>query len=304
MPVSISPSDALGGGDGIVLPPHPLPTPHAPPCSPAVLIFLHGRGDTAAGWAPAFPLRGSPPLTAIVLPTAPAMPITHVGGAVMPAWFDARPAASIPDARTARASGLAAAVARLSGMVAAAVAAGVPADRIVVGGFSQGAAVAAELLAAGTWRLGGGVLVGGWLPTGAGGGEPHAPAAAAATAAVATAAAAAAAVGAAPAAEAATAGGRGADDTAGPRPTAGATGPPDGGPAARPLRGVPILVLHGVADPAVPAAAATAAAAALTAAGAAVSVVLSPGLGHTISGDQLRAVGRFLTAALPPARRT
>lgn len=64
-----------------------------------------------------------------------------------------------------------------------------------------------------------------------------------------------------------------------------------------------MLVLHSVADPVVPAAASTAATAALTAAGAAVSVVLSQGPGHTVSGDQLRAVGRFLSAALPPARR-
>lgn len=80
--------------------------------------------------------------------------------------------------------------------------------------------MAAELLAAGTWRLRGAFLVGGWLSTVAGSGEPHAPVAAAATAAAATAAAAAAAVGIEPAAGTASAGGRGAEDAAGPRPMA------------------------------------------------------------------------------------
>ncbi|OSX77780.1 hypothetical protein BU14_0134s0002 [Porphyra umbilicalis] len=153
------------------------PTPPAPPppTPPAALLFLHGRGDTAAGWAPAFPLPASPPLTAVVLPTAPATAVTHDGGAVMPAWFDAPPASAVRDAPAATACGLAASVGRLSAAVAALVAGGIPAPRIVVGGFSQGAAVAAELVAAGTWRLGGAMLVGGWLPTGGGRAPPPPP---------------------------------------------------------------------------------------------------------------------------------
>ena len=53
----------------------------------ATLIFLHGLGDSGHGWAGILnTIR--PDYMKIVCPSAPSMPVTINGGAVMPAWYD------------------------------------------------------------------------------------------------------------------------------------------------------------------------------------------------------------------------
>ena len=53
----------------------------------ATMIFLHGLGDTGHGWAEAFnEIR--PDYLKIVCPNAPSMPVTLNRGMVMPAWYD------------------------------------------------------------------------------------------------------------------------------------------------------------------------------------------------------------------------
>lgn len=61
-------------------------------CSGKALIFLHGLGDTPAGWSslerqlPS--LIGNLEGAKYVFPAAPTIPISINGGAEMPGWFD------------------------------------------------------------------------------------------------------------------------------------------------------------------------------------------------------------------------
>jgi len=144
----------FGGGTGLVLP------PTAPSAAPATLIFLHGLGDTASGWASSFPLPGIEHLR-VVLPTAGTAPVSLNGGIGMPSWFDLYGlTAAAPDDE----AGIAAAVARVERVIDAEVARGTPTERIVLGGFSQGCALALTVLLRSERVLGGGIGLSGWLP--------------------------------------------------------------------------------------------------------------------------------------------
>eukprot|EP01060_Flectonema_neradi_P038457 TRINITY_DN806_c0_g1_i1.p1 TRINITY_DN806_c0_g1~~TRINITY_DN806_c0_g1_i1.p1 ORF type:complete len:258 (+),score=56.84 TRINITY_DN806_c0_g1_i1:71-775(+) len=52
----------------------------------ATMIFMHGLGDTGAGWSDL--LDGRLPGVKVVLPTAPTMPVSLNQGYEMPAWYD------------------------------------------------------------------------------------------------------------------------------------------------------------------------------------------------------------------------
>lgn len=113
------------------------------------LIFLHGLGDTPRGWSSLqnrLPqLRPRLAQLEYVFPAAPTVAISINGGARMPGWFDLFEwpvSVGDPDDR----EGLARAVRQLQDEVESLEQAGIERNRIVIGGFSQGAAVA--LLAA------------------------------------------------------------------------------------------------------------------------------------------------------------
>ena len=113
------------------------------------LIFLHGLGDTPAGWSelqytlPSF----HPRLKDIqyVFPPAPTIPITINGGMKMPGWFDLYDWPIGVGSKDDK-DGLMSGVEKIESEVAKLKSEGIPASKIVVGGFSQGGAVA--LLAA------------------------------------------------------------------------------------------------------------------------------------------------------------
>ena len=128
----------------------------------ATLIFLHGLGDTGHGWRGALADLGLPGLK-VVLPTAAERRVTLNGGMRMPAWFDIH--GLTPDAPQDK-RGIAAAAGLLAGLVERELAAGVPAERVVIGGFSQGGAVALHLaFSAGLEHRVGGVMgLSTWLP--------------------------------------------------------------------------------------------------------------------------------------------
>lgn len=104
------------------------------------IIICSGLGDTAAGWYPlARSLAAKPAFSHIrfVLPTAPSHPVTLNGGMPMPSWFDIKsltPGGPEPEDE----KGLLASVATIQGLIGKETDAGIPANRIVVGGFSQG----------------------------------------------------------------------------------------------------------------------------------------------------------------------
>lgn len=113
------------------------------------IIFLHGLGDTPAGWSELEEWLPSmrPRLSQLeyVFPAAPIISISINGGARMPGWFDLYDWPIEVGAKDDP-KGLQAGVDVVEQHVKELNAKGIPSDKIVVGGFSQGGAIA--LLAA------------------------------------------------------------------------------------------------------------------------------------------------------------
>lgn len=110
------------------------------------LIFMHGLGDTPAGWshiAGQLPhLRPALSNLHYVFPRAPTIPIAINGNATMPGWFDIYDwpiSVGVADDST----GLLRSVQQVEDeIVKIENEQGIPRNKIVVGGFSQGGAVA------------------------------------------------------------------------------------------------------------------------------------------------------------------
>jgi len=130
---------------------------HALP--PLSLILLHGLGSDGAdmrGLAEALTWPGR-----LLCPDAAPRPVTLNGGYVMRAWFDILGLG--PD-DPVDAAGIHQAVAQVQRLIEAERAAGVPAERIFIGGFSQGGVVALHAALRHAERLGGVLALSTWLP--------------------------------------------------------------------------------------------------------------------------------------------
>ncbi len=129
----------------------------------AAIIWLHGLGADGhdfAGLVPEFRWLGNPGIR-FIFPHAPAMPITINGGYVMPAWYDIRGTdlVSRQDDLGIRASERA-----ICSLIEREVARGIPANRIVLAGFSQGCAMALHTGLRYPQSLAGIVALSGYLP--------------------------------------------------------------------------------------------------------------------------------------------
>lgn len=114
-----------------------------PPGEPSgTVIWLHGLGADGYDFLPMVRELG---LAArglrVVLPHAPQRPVTINGGYVMRAWYDVRHA---DFDRSPDEAGVLASARLVDGLVERELAAGLPARRILLGGFSQGGAVALQ----------------------------------------------------------------------------------------------------------------------------------------------------------------
>ncbi|OXB69711.1 UNVERIFIED_CONTAM: hypothetical protein H355_013769, partial [Colinus virginianus] len=132
----------------------------------ATLIFLHGLGDTAEGWTDVLSLAAAalPNAAAylrVILPTADVRPVTLTGGLPTHAWSDV-----IGLTRTSPEdeAGFLASKARIDTIINEEVAAGVSPSRILLGGFSQGGAVAYLVGLQSSYRLAGIIALSTWLP--------------------------------------------------------------------------------------------------------------------------------------------
>lgn len=106
----------------------------------ASLIFLHGLGDTGYGWAPVMrQLAKRFTFMKFILPHAPTRPVTLNNGFRMPSWYDIK-SLSEPD-ESEDVAGLQASSRTLLDLVGRERQAGIPSERIFIGGFSQGGAV-------------------------------------------------------------------------------------------------------------------------------------------------------------------
>jgi predicted esterase len=128
----------------------PLDTPTVEARGPkhtATIIFLHGLGDAnSSGWrAVAEDIAHKMDYVKIILPNAPIRAITSFGGYKMNAWFDLK--ANLGEYNTMLESvedeeGILESVRAVGRIVADEVGMGIPANRIVIGGFSAGGAMA------------------------------------------------------------------------------------------------------------------------------------------------------------------
>jgi phospholipase/carboxylesterase len=106
----------------------------------ATVIILHGLGADGTDFLPmADELRlGAVGPVRFVFPRAPVRPVTINGGHEMRAWYDIL---GVDLARREDEAGLRESFAAVQGLITQEVARGVPANRIVLAGFSQGCAV-------------------------------------------------------------------------------------------------------------------------------------------------------------------
>ena len=120
------------------------------------VIWLHGLGADGHDFVPAVPYLNLPDGHGIrfVFPTAHAIPVTINGGMVMPAWYDIRDLNLEAKNRNDE-EGLLRSVEQVRRLVDDEAAAGIPAERLVMAGFSQGGAVAIELALTHTSALAG-----------------------------------------------------------------------------------------------------------------------------------------------------
>ncbi|KAJ7462157.1 Phospholipase/Carboxylesterase-domain-containing protein [Mycena latifolia] len=128
----------------------------------ATVIFVHGLGDTGNGWKPVADMfKRDLPHVKWVLPHSPAMPVTANGGMVMPSWFDIL---SFGFDSEEDQPGMLKTSHSLNQLITAEVDAGIPANRIVLGGFSQGGAMSLLTGLTAERKLAGLAILSGWLP--------------------------------------------------------------------------------------------------------------------------------------------
>ena len=108
----------------------------------ATLVLMHGLGADANDLAPVAEYLKLPDSLRlrVVLPDAPERPVTINGGMRMRAWYDIDPAAGLDSGR----ADIEASAGLARELIAREQARGIRAERIVVGGFSQGGVIALE----------------------------------------------------------------------------------------------------------------------------------------------------------------
>lgn len=129
----------------------------------ASVIWLHGLGADGNDFAaivPELDLGGCPAIR-FIFPHAPSIPVTMNGGYVMPAWYDilGGDIAKREDEAGIRRSALA-----IEALIAREVARGIPSERIVLAGFSQGCAMVLHTGLRHASRLAGIMALSGYLP--------------------------------------------------------------------------------------------------------------------------------------------
>ncbi len=114
---------------------------HPPGATPdAAIIWLHGLGADGSDFAGIVPQLGLPASLAIhfVFPHAPSIPVTINNGYVMPAWYDI---VEMNVGRRVDVAQLEASARQVHKLIDEQLERGIPSERIILGGFSQGGAV-------------------------------------------------------------------------------------------------------------------------------------------------------------------
>lgn len=127
----------------------------------ASVIVLHGLGADGNDFVPVARMMDAGVAVRYVFPSAPMMPVTINNGYVMRAWYDIR---NGDLTQREDEGGLRSAMAAIDGLIAREVERGVPADRIVLMGFSQGCAMTLMTGLRHPARLAGLIGLSGYLP--------------------------------------------------------------------------------------------------------------------------------------------
>jgi phospholipase/carboxylesterase len=120
----------------------------------ASVIWMHGLGADGNDFRDVVPALNLPSSLAIrfIFPNAPKLPVTVNGGMVMPAWYDIL---AMDIDRTIDTEQLTNSASMVGEYASREIARGIPSERIIIAGFSQGGAVAYELALTYPKRLGG-----------------------------------------------------------------------------------------------------------------------------------------------------
>jgi len=121
---------------------------------------LHGLGDTGHGWASAVGALGLSHIK-FVCPTAPVMPVSLNAGYRMPSWFDLK---SLDVDGVEDKDGIKKARDQIHHLIEQEAKDGIPYSRIMLGGFSQGGALALYSTLTYKNTLAGVVALSCWLP--------------------------------------------------------------------------------------------------------------------------------------------
>lgn len=127
------------------------------------VIWMHGLGDSGEGWAPIvneLDLQGLPGIR-FIFPHANQMPVTINGGYVMRSWYDI---VHTDLGRQEDEKGLRESQILVEALIEREIARGVPAHRIVLGGFSQGCAMTLQAGLRYSQKLAGLMCLSGYVP--------------------------------------------------------------------------------------------------------------------------------------------
>lgn len=152
-------NSALGPDSGELLEYLEVNTADSPQYS---VIWLHGLGADGHDFEPIVPFLGLSPATAVrfVFPHAPRRPITINGGMLMRAWYDI---IEISTSRGQDKAGIRHSADKIRALIDNEIERGIPAEKIVLAGFSQGGAMALQVGLRYPQRLAGIMVLSGYL---------------------------------------------------------------------------------------------------------------------------------------------
>jgi phospholipase/carboxylesterase len=136
------------------------------------IIWMHGLGANANDFVPMLnelDLAGLPPIR-FIFPNADTMPVTVNGGYVMRAWYDI---VATDLGRQEDEAGLRASQRKIEALMARENARGIPNERIILAGFSQGCAMTLQTGLRQKGKLAGLMCLSGYVPIAAKAADEH-----------------------------------------------------------------------------------------------------------------------------------
>ena len=130
----------------------------------ATVIFMHGLGDSADGWIdPCEEMHRAMPHIKFILPSAKTRPITMNAGMSMPGWYDIT---ALDERALDSSEGIEESIQEIKETIEEEVKSGIPYNRIMVAGFSQGGAMSlfTGLQMTAEKKLGGILILSGYAP--------------------------------------------------------------------------------------------------------------------------------------------